>query len=361
MSSISQDQMLSINSDIQSLENTLITLNNNLLDFQKVESAELVDYKISELLQKQEMLPYWEVLLEVQSTFKEAKLELITNQKPHSPYITKIIEKLNTVFAAHKKCADIENIKRSQSYFQDYCLSFMKYCQKGYFEEAVALIQQHKLDVNKSWINDIYNWTNPLHIAIELKDGLELMRLLIKEGADVTGEKLIKASDYRAHPPLYLTCTGRWSSLEKAQLLIDHGAPVNLKIQVNDTHTPLVEWLLCIGNYEYASLLIFNGAEIDLSKLSVWNRSFVPNGIPILRQKIEIRDQVMKEINALSPASNNCRIKSPMENFLFNAISNVPLELIDLMAQYADTKNAMRLEILRRCREKEKLFTSEGV
>ena len=117
--------------------------------------------------------------------------------------------------------------------------------------EIAKLLIGNGADVN---IAGIEGYTT-LHLATQNKNGIELIKLLIANGADVNAKHR-----FSGYTPLHLACKNE-NGLEVARLLIENGADVNAKDK--NGYTPLHLACKNENGLEVARLLIANGADVN--------------------------------------------------------------------------------------------------
>lgn len=333
---LSSEQMTSIGRGVGSLECTLNILNNNLLDFQKEETALEVDTRILNMIQDKALQPYKETLTGLQSTFEDAKKELITKGKGSTPHIINMNTTLKTVFAEHLKCVDIETIMAKHQHY-GYQQVLFDLIAKDYLDEARTLIKEHKLDVNKCKNYDGKN----IFLQVISQCKLNTVVFLIDEGADVTGEQMVKENP-RANRPLEWAChyNGK-DSYAIVQLLIDHGASVNQVIPTIPAIS-LLDLTIRSNHKRMIALLIFNGVDVDFSAIPDHWKDFI-------QQMFAIRYRAITEINNAYKDSLNPKIKGPVEAEIERALPMIPIDVLKIAMDYGNVNTILHHEILKRC------------
>jgi len=119
------------------------------------------------------------------------------------------------------------------------------------YKDAVSYLLQHKANPNVQTDGSL----SPLHIAA-MQGYVNIAKLLIKHGA------AIDANDKKHHhTPLHIAVTAQENNLELTALLLEEGAKVN----IHGTHqgwTPL-HLAAVYGRADIAKLLLDKGADID--------------------------------------------------------------------------------------------------
>ncbi len=125
-----------------------------------------------------------------------------------------------------------------------------------------AVIHRHKkiakLLISKLTINSKdQNGLTPLHLAV-LQDDIEMMELLIENGAKINVHNLVEG-----HTPIHMAAL--YGSKKSVQILIDRGA--NLESYNNNSHTPLFALVFeyaahCESRMEILEYLMKRGANV---------------------------------------------------------------------------------------------------